>query len=251
MSSLQGKSMTEWRRAMRSGVEPTPDWQDNLCEGLERGDGSEDLAVFCRSVISYCIKRGVEAEPRLYSCLTFLSSPAPEHVNYTVSGIELSLRETKDIVNLETSGLSTWPAGEALARWINEEEQEERFRNKSVLELGSGCGLSGIFLCLRWGSVLRDVVLTDQGDALRNLEHNVSRNLSSKLSVLSASPLELGDGKDCHVKVLPLNFEQVSPSSLPLLPDIVIGADLVYHADLLLHLVNTLRTILSTSPSCI
>jgi len=147
--SLRGEGMTEWRATMRSGVEPTPDWQDNLCEVLERSSGGEDLAVFCRSVISYCAKRGVEAQPRLYSCLALLSSPSPEHVNYTVSGIELSLRETKDIVNLATSGLSTWPAGEALASWINEENQEERFRNKSVLELGSGCGLSGIFLCLR------------------------------------------------------------------------------------------------------
>ena len=24
--------MTEWRAAMRSGVEPTPDWQETLCE---------------------------------------------------------------------------------------------------------------------------------------------------------------------------------------------------------------------------
>ena len=57
----------------------------------------------------------------------------------------------------------------------------------------------------RWGNVLRDVVLTDQGQALgyfeqvhtklqevksfRNLEHNVARNLSPKFSVLSGSPL--------------------------------------------------------------
>jgi len=71
------------------------------------------------------------------------------------------------------------------------------------------------------------------------------------MSVLSASPLVLANGKDRHVKVLPLNFEQVSASSLPLLPDIVIGADLVYHADLLPHLVNTLSIILFCSPSCV
>lgn len=86
---------------------------------------------------------------------------------------------------------------------------------------------------------------------LRNLEHNVTRNLSSKLSVLSASPLVLVNGNDSHVKVLPLDFEQVSASSLPVIPDVVIGADLVYHADLLPHLVNTLTTILSCSPSCV
>ena len=33
---------------------------------------------------------------------------------------------TKQISSLGTSGLSTWPAGEALANWIGREEQEER-----------------------------------------------------------------------------------------------------------------------------
>ena len=28
----------------------------------------------------------VQAQPRLYSCLSLLSSPSPEHVNYTISG---------------------------------------------------------------------------------------------------------------------------------------------------------------------
>ena len=33
---------------------------------------------------------------------------------------------TKQNSSLGTSGLSTWPAGEALANWIGNEEQEER-----------------------------------------------------------------------------------------------------------------------------
>ena len=60
----------------------------------------------------------------------------------------------------------------------------------------------------------------------RNLEHNVTRNLSSKLKVVTSSPLVnlivlvfgkslenilkvLASGKDSHVKVLPLNWEEV------------------------------------------
>ena len=62
-------------------------------------------------------------------------------------------------------------------------------------------------------------------NTLRNLEHNVTRNLSSMMSVLSASPLVnmifllpkplenifkvLSDRNERHVKVLPLDFEQV------------------------------------------
>ena len=62
----------------------------------------------------------------------------------------------------------------------------------------------------------------------RNLEHNVTRNLSSKLKVVTSSPLVnlivlvfgkslenilkvmASGGKDSHVKVLPLNWEEVT-----------------------------------------
>ena len=61
----------------------------------------------------------------------------------------------------------------------------------------------------------------------RNLEHNVTRNLSTKLKVVTSSPLVnlivlvfgkslenmlkvLASGKDSHVKVLPLNWEEVT-----------------------------------------
>ena len=146
----------------------------------------------------------------------------------------------------------------------------------------------------------------------RNLEHNVKRNLTSRLSILSLSPLVgvpskpcknqiavknlrivaqwwtsaeghllrmyfgvfqpsvaflciltfkvLSNREDSQVRVLPLNWEevgyfslkvnwffsfwsQVSPSSIPLVPDIVIGADLVYHADLLPHLVTDIPAV--------
>ena len=40
--------------------------------------------------------------------------------------ISLNTLITKQISSLGTSGLSTWPAGEALANWIGREEQEER-----------------------------------------------------------------------------------------------------------------------------
>ena len=89
--SLPGETMSTWRLEMRAGVEPTPDWQHSLCEVptrfasnadkwhfsvsfdniqedlnytlkvFENGSG-EDLAVFCRSVISYCGKKGVEVK---------------------------------------------------------------------------------------------------------------------------------------------------------------------------------------------
>ena len=54
-------------------------------------------------------------------------SPAFSLVKKRISTV-LSLNTviTKQISSLGTSGLSTWPAGEALANWIGREEQEER-----------------------------------------------------------------------------------------------------------------------------
>ena len=40
--------------------------------------------VYLRLYTFFC--DNIQAQPRLYSCLALLSSPSPEHVNYTVSG---------------------------------------------------------------------------------------------------------------------------------------------------------------------
>eukprot|EP01137_Pigoraptor_chileana_P018034 Opistho-2@76929 len=63
-------------------------------------------------------------------------------------------RKHKDVVFIReisvaagALGCALWDGGVILARWIYDNPTE--FRGKTVLELGSGCGLAGI-LCARY-----------------------------------------------------------------------------------------------------
>ena len=138
--SLPGETMSTWRLEMRAGVEPTPDWQHSLCEVpirfasntekwyfsvsfdnihevlncplkvFENGSG-EDLAVFCRSVISYCGKRGVEVKETMirqkktrqkWPKLTLFRRYLDEKRNLSQSAesVQLSWRDVKFVENL-------------------------------------------------------------------------------------------------------------------------------------------------------
>ena len=179
------------------------------------------------------------------------------------SRVSVSLREERAVISSGTTGLCSWPAGEALATWVGGQGQA-RWRGSKVIELGAGAGMAGIYtikrspvllllnialncccisvvlhcftaalptvaallyyriaaqlhcctssaallqyycctaamlhcssrlvLC-RWGHVLSEVVLTDCHTAvLRNLEHNVTRNLQEHFTTVEEDPLEL------------------------------------------------------------
>lgn len=120
------------------------------------------------------------------------------------------------------------------------------------MELGSGSGISGIFTVKRWGHLLDELVMTDYGgQTLSNLEHNVMCNLTPDMEVVSQSPLVLEKESGVRVRVAQLDWNQVTQSCLPNVPDIVLGADLVYEASILPSLVLTLHLLLSSSPSCV
>ncbi|KAJ8318061.1 hypothetical protein KUTeg_003152 [Tegillarca granosa] len=57
----------------------------------------------------------------------------------------VSLQESTHLISQGTTGLSTWQAALHLAEWIF--ENSKTLTNKSVLELGSGLGLTGICVC--------------------------------------------------------------------------------------------------------
>jgi len=70
-------------------------------------------------------------------------------------------------------GFVMWPSAVVLSKWIA--NNRERFAGKDVIEIGAGCGLTGLAAALMTQS--RSIVLTDFNDVvLQNLERNIKLN---------------------------------------------------------------------------
>ena len=70
------------------------------------------------------------------------------------SRVSVSLREERAVISCGTTGLCSWPAGEALASWVGGQGQA-RWRGSRVMELGAGAGMAGIY------TIKRSVALLD------------------------------------------------------------------------------------------
>ncbi|XP_012938029.1 protein-lysine N-methyltransferase EEF2KMT [Aplysia californica] len=91
------------------------------------------------------------------------------------SGESVSLQESVHLVSQGTTGLSTWQAAQHLAEWVIENPQV--FSNRSVVELGSGLGLTGIVTCRLCQP--QSFTFTDcHSQVLYLLSRNIERNLS-------------------------------------------------------------------------
>ena len=73
----------------------------------------------------------------------------------------------------ENSVSCIWDASIVLSRYMLNESEFPRgfFKNKQILELGSGCGLSGIISAFLGAST----ILTELGDVMPILKENVER----------------------------------------------------------------------------
>lgn len=66
-----------------------------------------------------------------------------------------------------------WPSAVILAKWIA--NNRERFAGKDIIEIGAGCGLTGLAAALT--TQCRSIVLTDFNDVvLQNLLRNIKLN---------------------------------------------------------------------------
>uniref|UniRef100_A0A1I7ZPZ7 FAM86 domain-containing protein n=1 Tax=Steinernema glaseri TaxID=37863 RepID=A0A1I7ZPZ7_9BILA len=135
------------------------------------------------------------------------------------------IRENNEHLSHGTTGLSCWQASCHLADLLAVLDMS----NKSVVELGAGCGLTGISVA-SWQGAER-VMLTDfDPNVLEQLKHNVKLNLEKKINQVSVGTVDF------------LNF---SPDDVPFAPDLVIGADIVYDTSILDGLSRTISSLLS------
>lgn len=106
----------------------------------------------------------------------------------------------------DTTGLGVWCASLVMARWMA--DIAPRFQDKSVVELGAGCGVPGLTLA-KHGS-LQTMLLTDLNpQTVENLRFNVEINNLGNTT--SASTIDWDD-----------------TSTWPASVDTIIGSDLIY-----------------------
>ena len=141
----------------------------------------------------------VEAPTFFRIFLNFKDLKNPEHSIIIVE-------EKSEQLSSGTTGLSSWQAAFVLANFI---KNQEFFKNKKILELGAGCGLTGI-ACAKYCSP-ESLYLTDfNPDVLAQLQKNIDLNGLSNTVVR---------------KLDWMNFEM---NQLEVRPDVVIAAGMMF-----------------------
>ncbi|XP_074552148.1 protein-lysine N-methyltransferase EEF2KMT isoform X2 [Halichoeres trimaculatus] len=148
------------------------------------------------------------------------------------SGDAVSLLENIALISEGTTGLVTWEAALYLAEWALDHQQT--FTGRTILELGSGVGLTGITIC-RSCSPNRFVFSDCHPSVLQKLQNNVELNSLTKRETPEVSVEELDWRAVTQEKI-----EQIGA-------DVVIAADVVYDPDVVETLVELLSKILKCS----
>ncbi|NXJ70246.1 EF2KT methyltransferase, partial [Rostratula benghalensis] len=163
------------------------------------------------------------------------------------SGEPVTLCENVAMVSGGTTGLVTWDAGLLLAQWAM--ENSALFRDRTVLELGSGIGFTGIAVCK--SCCPKAYVFSDcHPSVLRALAENIRLNgfilEPARTCGIPAEPRG-GEGEttSCQtpkLTVAELDWGSVTENQLrDLQPDVVIAADVVYDPEITLALIGILQ----------
>uniref|UniRef100_A0A3P9J680 Eukaryotic elongation factor 2 lysine methyltransferase n=1 Tax=Oryzias latipes TaxID=8090 RepID=A0A3P9J680_ORYLA len=144
-------------------------------------------------------------------------------------GAFVSLLENAALISGGTTGLVTWEAALYLAEWALDHPQ--LFAGRTVLELGSGVGMSGISIC-RSCSPRRFVFSDCHPAVLQKLRENVRLN-------------GLGSDSRPAVRVDQLDWTTATGEELRAIgADAVVAADVVFDPDLTGSLVQLLSKLL-------
>ncbi|XP_060028412.1 protein-lysine N-methyltransferase EEF2KMT isoform X2 [Erinaceus europaeus] len=207
---------------------------------------------YVRAFLSELIRKleAVHAEPvdELYEALAEVLM-APEatrcHRSYLLpSGDSITLSESTAIVSHGTTGLVTWNAGLYLAEWAI--ENMAVFTSRTVLELGSGAGLTGLAICKTCHP--RAYVFSDcHSRVLEQLQENILLNgFSLEPGVTPPAQHCPGHGacnaESLTVTVTQLDWDEVTgPQLAAFQPDVIIAADVLYSPEIILSLVGALQ----------
>ncbi|KAM3597409.1 uncharacterized protein V6R79_004174 [Siganus canaliculatus] len=191
---------------------------------------------FRRLFLSELIKReaaGCDPLDELYDALAAVVGAEDTTECYKTyllpRGDAVSLLESVALISEGTTGLVTWEAALYLAEWALDHQQA--FTGRTVLELGSGVGLTGITICRSCNP--STFIFSDcHSSVLQKLRNNVQLN---DLASPAASVEELDWTTATEERLRQFRA------------DTVIAADVVYDPDVVLSLVKLLDRILTCS----
>ncbi|KAG8506486.1 Protein-lysine N-methyltransferase EEF2KMT, partial [Galemys pyrenaicus] len=204
-------------------------------------------ARYARSFLSELIRKheAVPTEPldELYEALAEVlraEETTQCHRSYLLpSGDSVTLLESTAIVSHGTTGLVTWNAALYLAEWAM--ENPAAFTHRTVLELGSGAGLTGLAICKACRP--RAYVFSDcHSRVLEQLRGNVLLNGLSLEPDVTAPAQHPGQAEGPRVAVAQLDWDVVTgPELAAFRPDVIIAADVLYCPETVLSLVRALQ----------
>ncbi|KDN49209.1 hypothetical protein K437DRAFT_262097 [Tilletiaria anomala UBC 951] len=126
-----------------------------------------------------------------------------------------------------------WPAAEVLGAYLASHgpDLRERWRGRTIVELGAGTGLAGL-LVARMGLGVQGVWITDQDAMMQLMRENLALNQTQ-----AQAPLP----DPCHVEEL--NWGEPIPDTVPSQPDVLLLADCVYLEIAFQPLVDTMAAL--------
>lgn len=197
------------------------------------------------------VQKDLEVNDVIYEtyCRLSASSLSQEdfcYKHYILNDTVITLKESASFISNGTTGLCSWQAAKALAEWII--MNKDIFKEKTVLELGSGTGLLGI-VTAKVCPVKRINLSDCHPVVLRVLEDNVKIN-HPEFSELEAVDLRLqsilqdsSTGKTISVMNLPWEEVDEIVSKEIIETDLIIASDIVYDNTLFDDLLFTVNKI--------
>ncbi|KFQ35472.1 Protein FAM86A, partial [Mesitornis unicolor] len=159
-------------------------------------------------------------------------------------GEAVTLSESVAIISGGTTGLVTWDAALHLAEWAI--QNSAVFRHRTVLELGSGIGFTGIAICKTCNP--KTYIFSDcHPCVLKRLTENIRLNgfepVTHPIQAESqGQEAEATNHQHPNLVVAELDWGSVTEKQLlDLQPEVVIAADVVYDPEIILALIGMLR----------